>query len=238
MTSASKAAATSAKETARARRESRVLRRAGLDEDVSTVTIKRLLMANRISTRGALIDALEMALPDDDEEGGVADVDDPDVLLEREYKFSLASSGQTLLAGGLGVVNLGGALYLGGLLNQYALYGVRLPSYLGLVQQFFPLLLGYAALFNAIPLVRSFFIKRENARIQKRNKTRRSWKAVLERGAGSVKRKMLAAKKIGSRVKRLGSGSRDIVFDTSREMAEVESVKQKSEMKDFDDMLE
>ena len=74
------------------------------------------------------------------------DVDDPTLLLECEYKFSLASPLQTILGGGLGVANLSGALYLGNLLGQYALYGVRLLSYTGLVQQFFPGLLAYAVL--------------------------------------------------------------------------------------------
>ena len=222
------------------RRESRILRRAGLDEDAPTEVIKRLLMMNGISTRGALergdlVDILEKVLPEDSSD---VDVDDPTLLLEREYKFSLASSIQTILAGGLGVVNLGGALYLGNLLGQYALYGVRLPSYMGLVQQFFPLLLGYAVLFNAIPFVRNIWISRQNVKIQQRNEVRRSWKSLLEQKAGSVKRKMMAAAKFGKRLKQLGSGGRDIVFDTSKDFAEIETVKEKDDMKEFDKLLE
>ena len=163
MTSASSKAtapARSSEETERTRRESRILKLAGLDADASTRSINTLLSMNRISTRGALtrsdlIDILGDALPDEDSaESTELDVSDPTLLLEREYKFSLASGGQTLLAAVLGVVNLGGALYLGNILGQYASYGVRMPSYFGLVQQFFPLLLGYAVLFNAIPLAR------------------------------------------------------------------------------------
>ena len=222
------------------RRESRILRRAGLDEDAPTEVIKRLLMMNGISTRGALergdlVDILEKVLPEDSSD---VDVDDPTLLLEREYKFSLASSIQTILAGGLGVVNLGGALYLGNLLGQYALYGVRLPSYMGLVQQFFPLLLGYAVLFNAIPFVRNIWISRQNVKIQQRNEVRQSWKSLLEQKAGSVKRKMMAAAKFGKRLKQLGSGGRDIVFDTSKDFAEIETVKEKDDMKEFDKLLE
>lgn len=223
------------------RRESRILRRAGLDEDAPTEVIKRLLMMNGISTRGALergdlVDILEKVLPDDNSSD--VDVDDPTLLIEREYKFSLASSIQTVLAGGLGVVNLGGALYLGNLLGQYALYGVRLPSYMGLVQQFFPLLLGYAVLFNAIPLVRNIWLSRQNVKIQQRNEVRQSWKSLLERKAGSVKRKMMAAARMGKKLKQLGRGGRDIVFDTSKDFAEVESVKEKDDMKEFDKLLE
>eukprot|EP00986_Skeletonema_menzelii_P015572 scaffold12061_cov146-Skeletonema_menzelii.AAC.2 len=225
------------------RRESRILRRAGLDEDAPTEVIKRLLMMNGISTRGALergdlVDILEKVLPEDNSSDVDVDVDDPTLLLEREYKFSLASSIQTILAGGLGVVNLGGALYLGNLLGQYALYGVRLPSYMGLVQQFFPLLLGYAVLFNAIPFVRNIWISRQNVKIQQRNEVRQSWKSLLEQKAGSVKRKMMAAARFGKKLKQLGSGGRDIVFDTSKDFAEVETVKQKDDMKEFDKLLE
>lgn len=223
------------------RRESRILRLAGLDEDASTEVIKRLLVMNSISTRGALeradlVDILEEVLPDDT--SSVQDVDDPALLLEREHKFSLASSLQTILAGGLGVVNLGGALYLGNLLGQYALYGVRLPSYMGLVQQFFPLLLAYAVLFNAIPLVRNIWLSRQNAKIQRRNEVRRSWKSLLEEKAGSVKRKMTSAARMGKKLQQLGSGGRDIVFNTSKDFAVIETVKEKDEMKEFDKLLE
>jgi len=229
----------------RMRRESKILRKAGLEEDVPTSMIKRLLNMNGISTRGSLdradlINQLEEALPGDRPGTDYMDqdVDDPTLLLEREYKFSLASQLQTILAGGLGVVNLGGALYLGNLLSQYALYGVRLPSYFGIIQQFFPLLLGYAVLFNVIPLVRNFWIQRENSKIKQRNEARKSWKSVLEQKAGSVKRKLAAAARFSKRMRQLGAGgSRDIVFDTSKDLFEMDKVKEKTAMDDFDKML-
>lgn len=241
MTSAaSKSAPSGSVRTREKSRESKVLERAGLDEDAPTIQINNLLQMNRINTRGALeradlIEILESALPDEDKNSYV---DDPTLLLEREYKFSLASSGQTILAGALGVVNLGGSLYLGNLLGQYAMYGVRLPSYMGLVQQFFPLLLGYAVLFNAIPLVRNFWLKSQNAKIEQRNKSRKAWKNVLEQKAGSVKRKLTSAASFGRRMRQLGAGGKDIVFDTSKEFQEVEDVKEKDAMKDFDALLE
>eukprot|EP00956_Cyclotella_meneghiniana_P032354 scaffold88502_cov38-Cyclotella_meneghiniana.AAC.2 len=232
------------KEMARMRRESRILRLAGLEEDAPTRDIKRLLDMNSINTRGALnrddlMDILEKVLPE--QEGNTymdLDVDDPTLLLEREYKFSLASSLQTVLAGGLGVVNLGGALYLGNLLGQYALYGVRLPSYMGLVQQFFPLLLGYAVLFNVIPLVRNIILQRKNEQIRQRNEKRKRWKTYLEEKAGSIKRKVLAASRMGKRMKQLGTGSKDVVFDTRQEFVEVEKVKETQAMEEFDKLLE
>ena len=46
-------------------------------------------------------------------------------------KFSLASGFNKFAAGARGIANLGGGLYLGNLFNQYNLYGVKLPSFLG-----------------------------------------------------------------------------------------------------------
>ncbi|EJK50155.1 hypothetical protein THAOC_30900, partial [Thalassiosira oceanica] len=232
----------SREDMARIQREGRILQKAGLEKDAPSSTIKTLLTMNRISTRGALsrsdlIDILADVLPGDDDGDSYQDVDDPTILVEREHKFSLASGLQTVLAGALGVVNLGGALYLGNLLGQYALYGVRLPSYMGLVQQFFPLLLGYAVLFNLIPLARNFWIQKENAKIQQRNETRLKWRNLLENGAGNVKRKLTAARKFGSKMKRLGTGSRDVIFDTSKDFAEVERVKESNDLDAFDEKL-
>ncbi|KAL7484550.1 hypothetical protein ACHAW6_010185 [Cyclotella cf. meneghiniana] len=231
------------KEMARLRRESRILRRAGLEEDAPSRSIKTFLNMNGIRTQGALersdlIDILEKVLPEQENTYMDVDVDDPTLLLEREFKFSLASSFQTVLAGLLGVVNLGGALYLGNLLGQYALYGVRLPSFMGVVQQFFPFLLGYAVLFNAIPLFRNFWIQRQNEQIRQRNERRKSWKDLLGQKAGSIQRKLMAATRMGKRLKQLGSGERDIVFDTRKDFVEIEAVKQAEAMNEFDKLLE
>jgi hypothetical protein len=243
----SSTSSSSSKEMLQKSREARILRRAGLEEDAPTSMIGKLLNMNRISTRGALertdlINILETALPVEDENENDVNSsvdDDPSLLVEREFKFSLASSFQTVLAGGLGVVNLVGALYLGNLLGQYAIYGVRLPSYMGLVQQFFPLLLGYAVLFNTIPLVRSFWIRGQNEKIRQRNETRRSWRTVLEARTGSVTRKLLAAARFGKKMRQIGTGGdNDIVFDTKKGIDEVTKVKERDAMKDFDKVLD
>lgn len=246
MTSAASSGTNMKSSSTSSSREARILRRAGLEEDAPTSMIGKLLNMNRISTRGALertdlINILETALPDDENENDVNSSvdDDPSLLVEREFKFSLASSFQTVLAGGLGIVNLGGALYLGNLLGQYAIYGVRLPSYMGLVQQFFPLLLGYAVLFNTIPLARNFWIRGQNEKIRQRNETRRSWRTVLEARTGSVTRKLLAAARFGKKMRQIGTGGdNDIVFDTKKGIDEVTKVKERDAMKDFDKVLD
>lgn len=217
------------------------LKRAGLSPDATAGEINTLLRLNGINTRGALekrdlIQLLERALPPPTrEELDEFAEDEPDLLLEREYQFSLAPDGNRLLAAGLGVVNLLGALYLGGQLNFYANYGVKLPDFFGVVQSVYPLLLSYAIAFNVIPLARSFWIKTQNAQIQERNKKRRLWKTALASGMGKINRKLLSAKKLGTRMKKLGSN--DIYFDTSTPMDEINKKKQLGELDEFDKLI-
>lgn len=223
-------------------RETVVLKRAGLKASATNREISQLLQFNRISTRGAyerqdLLRLLEEALPPltKEEESELAFED----IQEREYKFSMASDLNKLLAGELGIVNLGGALYLGNLLNQYAMvYGSRLPSFMGTAQTFYPLLLGYAVLFNVIPLVRNFWIQQQNAQIQSRNAKRRQWARFLQRAKTSnpsIRRKLQAASSFAPRVERVG---KDIVYETARPIDELERQKQQQALGDFDKLLE
>jgi len=225
--------------------EDMVLKRAGLSSRASAGEIKRILEFNGISTRGALergelIRILEEALPPPKEdERNEMDLSDPSLLTEREWKFSLATDLNKILAGGLGVVNFGGALYLGNLLNQYALMGVRLPAYFGTVQALYPLLLGYAVLFNVIPFARNLWIQKQNEQIRQRNKIRSSWKSALlssYRDSG-LQKKIAAAQKMGGKVKQLGSSSDEIVYDTSSPMEENQLKKVKSDLDEFDKLL-
>ena len=225
--------------------EDMVLKRAGLSSRASAGEIKRILEFNGISTRGALergelIRILEEALPPPKEdERNEMDLSDPSLLTEREWKFSLATDLNKILAGGLGVVHFGGALYLGNLLNQYALMGVRLPAYFGTVQALYPLLLGYAVLFNVIPFARNLWIQKQNEQIRQRNKIRSSWKSALlssYRDSG-LQKKIAAAQKMGGKVKQLGSSSDEIVYDTSSPMEENQLKKVKSDLDEFDKLL-
>jgi len=110
---------------------------------------------------------------------------------------------------------------------------------MGLVQQFFPLLLGYAVLFNAVPLARNFLIQGKNEKIRRRNEARRSWRAVLEEKAGGVGRKLMSAARFGKRMRQLGAGGDgDIVFDTSKGIGELDKAREREAMKDFDKILD
>lgn len=217
------------------------LKRAGLGADASASEINTLLRINGISTRGALekkdlIQLLSKALPPPTEaEAAEIQGEDPTVLQEQEYEFSLATESNRFLAAGLGVVNLLGALYLGGQLNYYASYGVKLPAMFGVVQQLYPLLFVYAVLFNVIPVARSFWIKRQNGKIQERNQRRRLWQTALSSGMGNINRKLQAATKLGTKLKKLGS--KDIYFDTSKPIEEADKKRQEDALDDFDKLL-
>jgi len=224
----------------------RQLARAGLPSDASASMIKEALVAKGVTPRAfirgierkdvlALFQKNQFLFEDDyDEEEDQTF----DLLQEREYKFSLASDTNKLLAGGLGALNLGGALYLGNLLSQVAMYGVRLPSYYGLVQSAFPLLLGYAVLYNVIPAARNLYITNKNKEIGERNAIRRKWRTqVLTSTAGRIARKLKEAKKMGRKMKQLGSGSSDVIFDTKQSSTDVGTVREQDALKDFDKLL-
>ncbi|CAJ1970291.1 unnamed protein product [Cylindrotheca closterium] len=219
-----------------------VLKRAGLPPSATAREIRNLLNMSRISTTGALekddlIRLLKEALPPmtmEEEEELMPQ--DPGLLLERQYKFSLAPDLNKVLAGGLGIVNLGGALYLGRIFSEYAMYGVRLPSFLGLTQSIYPLLLGYAVLFNVIPLARNFWIKSENKKIGERNRARRKWNERLKSKAGNIGRKLKSAAKFATNRRQLNAN--DVIFDTKESAAEMEKSKNQLDLDDFDKLLD
>lgn len=218
-----------------------ILKRAGLPPGATPKEIQNLLRINGISTRGArdkedLIKILEGVLPPMtvEEEDDLLQ-SDPSMLQEREYRFSVASGTNKFFAGALGVLNLGGALYLGNLLNSYALYGVRLPSFLGVAQSLYPLLLSYAILFNAIPLARNFWISAQNAQIQQRNKNRKKWRELALKPGGTIVRKLKAAAKFATNRKLLKE--QDIVYDTRQTAMDIQKIKEKTDLDEFDKLL-
>jgi hypothetical protein len=216
-----------------------LLEKLGLQRDATAREIKRQLQLAGIDVRGALdkadlVQILKLELPD------IANDDDDAVSLlqEKEIKFSAAGDIQRILAGILGAVNLLGALYLGNILASPSLQGVQLPSYFGLVQTSYPFLLIYAILFNAIPLARSFWIKRENQNIRERNRARRSWYTLVQsnigRASGRIARKLRSAQQFGLNMRRLGKNKSDIVYDTSKDIADIEAVKEEQSLQEFD----
>lgn len=92
-------------------------------------------------------------------------------LKERPWKFSAASSGQILLAIGLGGINLVGALVLGGLLGDGSI-AQELGGLVAFVAGIYWLLLGYGTGFLGIPLVRYFWVQGRNRKVETRNDQR------------------------------------------------------------------
>ena len=247
-TTAASSSSTSRSITSATSDSAQLLKRAGLDKNASARDIQMMLNYNGISTKGAyekkdLLRLLERALPPltPEEQAALeaqADVDDPSLLAEREIPFSVATDFNKLLAGGLGVVNLAGALFLGNQLTQITAAGYALPGIYGTIAGAYPLLLGYGILFNAIPLIRNAFLKRQNEQIKERNSKRRQWRLALTKGAGKVQAKLKAAKAMAIRQNKLGSGKKDILYDSSSTtMEQLGQQKEKSELSAFDELL-
>lgn len=115
----------------------------------------------------------------------------PPYLQELPQRFSAASSGQLALSIGLGVLNLGGALFLGSLLADIAAGGL-----VGFVQAIYWLLLGYGAAFLGVPLVRYFWLKRRNNKIGDRNAQRQE--RSLQLTDSTVKQKIAYARQFAA----------------------------------------
>ena len=150
---------------------------------------------------------------------------------EEEYdeipvEFSAASEGNLLLAGGLGVVNLAGGLYLSNMLSAPALAGVALPGYFGIVQAFMPFLLAYGFLFNAIPAVRFFLNKAKNSEIRERNSRRRVFRAAVSQNT----RKIDSARQFKRKIDRVDEGGFDSGTDIAKDYRE-------RELKEFDENM-
>jgi hypothetical protein len=113
---------------------------------------------------------------------------------ERKAPFSNAEGGQLFAAGALGLLNLGGAAYLGNLLSTIP-PGVTLPGELGALQSLFPFLLAYAVAFVAIPAVRFVRLQASNDAVDERNARRAAWAAALKRPDADLSKRLDAAKR-------------------------------------------
>jgi hypothetical protein len=130
---------------------------------------------------------------------------------------------------------LGGALYLGTLLKQYTLLGVQLPSFLGVAQSLYPLLLAYAVLFNAIPIVRNVWSAQQNSKIRQRNQARRKWRERALAPGKEIIRKLKAATKFAQNRKLLRG--EDIVYTTQQAASELQQAKNQMKLEEFDKLL-
>jgi hypothetical protein len=140
-------------------------------------------------------------------------------LKERPWRFSRATSGQVMLAIGLGGLNLVGALVLGRMLAD----GVAAASIGGLVafvQSIYWVLLAYGCGFLIIPLVRYFWIQSRNRRIEKRNEQRQSRAIALHEAPPEIQEKLAYVKQFAAEH---FIDQKDLVYTTEKDLLEQEA---------------
>ena len=139
-------------------------------------------------------------------------------LKEKLWKFSEASSGQLMLAAGLGGVNIVGAIILGNLLQDRTLVQA-LGGLVAFVDVVFPLLLAYGIGFLTVPLVRYFWIKLRNRRIETRNQQRQERVARLNQADNSVLQKLNYAREFAAETV---VDQKDLAYTTESDLIEQE----------------
>ena len=136
-------------------------------------------------------------------------------LREMVWRFSHASSGQIMLAAGLGAVNLVGALFLGSLLAKSAIGS----GLLSLVATIYPMLLIYGVGFLTIPLIRYFWIQWKNSSIEARNQERQQRAMLLNEPDANLLQKLAYAREFAA--EKVLNGE-DLAYSTETELTEQE----------------
>ncbi|MGD2179822.1 hypothetical protein [Lusitaniella coriacea] len=116
----------------------------------------------------------------------------PAYLEEKRWRFSAASSGQILLAVGLGALNIILALVLYSLLQDPQT--AQLGGIVSFVSSIYWFLAGYGVAFLSIPGVRYFWIQRKNTKIEARNQERQERVQVLKQASESLRKKIAYAR--------------------------------------------
>ncbi len=122
----------------------------------------------------------------------------PQFLQEIPRKFSNAGSGQIIGAIVLGSANLIAAFALGSMLQDNQALVYELGGLVAFVNSIYWLLLGYGSAFLSIPLVRYFWVQRQNGKIAHRNQEREQRAEVLAQIDDPVREKLSFAKTLAS----------------------------------------
>ncbi|MEG3974431.1 hypothetical protein QT970_07385 [Microcoleus sp. herbarium8] len=136
-------------------------------------------------------------------------------LREMLWRFSNASSGQVMLAAGLGAVNLVGALVLGNLLTKSAIAS----GFIGFVSGIYPLLLIYGIGFLTIPLIRYFWTQWKNSKIETRNQERQQRAMLLNQPDANLQQKLSYAQEFAA--ENLLTGE-DLAYTTETDLTQQE----------------
>jgi hypothetical protein len=141
----------------------------------------------------------------------------PAYLKEALWPFSRASSGQIMMAAGLGGVNIIGALMLGALLRDVSIAG----GLIGFVSGIYGLLLAYGLAFLGVPLIRYFWLQRRNASVEKRNTMRQLRAGQLNEANDTLRQKLAFAQQFaGSRV----IDQANLAYTTEQDLTEQEAL--------------
>ncbi|HIK08251.1 MAG TPA: hypothetical protein IGS40_26815 [Trichormus sp. M33_DOE_039] len=139
-------------------------------------------------------------------------------LEELPWRFSAADSGQIMLSGGLGIVNLVGALVLGSLLRDGTV-AAQLGGLVAFVQGIYWLLLTYGVGFLAVPLIRYFWIQGRNKKILNRNRDRMARARLLGDPHPDLQQKIDYARQFGTETV---ITNKDLIYSTETDLLEQE----------------
>ena len=143
----------------------------------------------------------------------------PRFLRELPRRFSQATSGQIMIAIGLGSANLIGALVLGNMLQDQALVA-QLGGIVALANSLYWLLLGYGSAFLGIPLGRYFWVQRQNHRIETRNLEREQRATALTQLTPERQEKLAFAQTLTAQTV---LGTDDLAYTTEVDLTEQEA---------------
>lgn len=143
----------------------------------------------------------------------------PRFLRELPRRFSQATSGQIMVAIGLGSANLIGALVLGNMLQDQSLVA-QLGGIVALANSLYWLLLGYGSAFLGIPLGRYFWVQRQNHRIEARNLEREQRAAALTQLTPERQEKLAFAQTLTAQTV---LGTDDLAYTTEVDLTEQEA---------------
>lgn len=144
----------------------------------------------------------------------------PQFLQELPRRFSQASSGQIMLAAGLGGANLIGALALGSLLRDSGALAAQIGGLIGFVSSIYWVLLGYGTAFLTIPLVRYFWVQQQNRKIERRNDERQARTAALSSANPTVQEKLAFARQFAAQAI---VSSENLAYTTEKDLTEQEA---------------
>jgi hypothetical protein len=143
----------------------------------------------------------------------------PKFLQELPRKFSNASSGQIMMAIALGSANLIGALVLGSLLQDQTLV-TQIGGVVALANSLYVVLLSYGSAFLSIPLVRYFWVQRQNQKITTRNQDRQQRAKALAQVDETVQEKLAFAQTLTTQTI---VGDDDLAYTTETDLTEQEA---------------